>query len=78
MRKFSIFTTKPPHKIPSNVIPIINILYVYIMDILWIHTLYYLCLDFENKHNPIIQLIELYFLHNNQHMGPCVFIHIVS
>jgi hypothetical protein len=26
--------------------------------------------DFENKHDPIVKPIELYFLPNNQYIGP--------
>jgi hypothetical protein len=37
------------------------------------HTLYQLYLNFEYKHNPIIKLVELYFLPNNQYMKPLYF-----
>jgi hypothetical protein len=34
-------------------------------------------LEFENRHNLIIELIELYFFPNKQYMGSYVFIHII-
>jgi len=35
-------------------------------------------ISFENKHDHIIDPIELQFLPNNQYMGPYIFIHAVS
>jgi hypothetical protein len=40
------------------------------------HTLYYIYLDFENKHN--LKIIELWFLPNNQYMRPDIFKHVIT
>jgi hypothetical protein len=41
------------------------------------HISYQSYLDFENRHNLIIKLIERYFLPNNQYSKPHIFTHIV-
>jgi len=40
------------------------------------HTLYYIYLDFENKHN--FKIIELWFSPNNQYMRPDIFKHVIT